>query len=103
MLHSLSENIPRGEVRKGPPSRCGPAGQGLRTGCGARGLIDASGWLSDAGRKTKERIESLTDALAAPAYSHLGSASSTDSSQTSSPSPQRSTLPAPAKLQRSLE
>jgi len=37
----------------------------------ARGLIDASGWLSDAGRKTKEQIESLTDDLAAPAYASL--------------------------------
>ena len=37
----------------------------------ARGLIDASGWLSDAGQKTKERIESLTDDLAATAYSSL--------------------------------
>ncbi len=37
----------------------------------ARGLIDASGWLSDAGRQTKERIESLTDDLAAPAYASL--------------------------------
>jgi hypothetical protein len=27
----------------------------------ARGLIDASGWLSAAGRKTKEQIESFTD------------------------------------------
>jgi len=40
-------------------------------GMRARGLIDASGWLSDAGRTTKERIESLTDDLAAPAYSSL--------------------------------
>ena len=29
------------------------------------------GWLSHAGRNTKERIESLTDDLAAPAYSSL--------------------------------
>ena len=34
----------------------------------ARGLIEASGWLSDAGREKKERIESLTDDLAAPTY-----------------------------------
>jgi hypothetical protein len=37
----------------------------------ARGLIDASGWLSDTGRETKERIESLTDDLAAAAYASL--------------------------------
>lgn len=37
----------------------------------ARGLIDESGWLSEAGRETKERIESLTAELAAPAYDTL--------------------------------
>ncbi len=37
----------------------------------AGGLIDAFGWLSDARWKTKERIEKLTDHLAAPAYSSL--------------------------------
>ena len=37
----------------------------------ASGLIEASGWLSDAGREKKERIESLTDDLAAAAYSSL--------------------------------
>jgi hypothetical protein len=31
----------------------------------ARGLIEATGWLSDAGREKKARIESLTDDLAA--------------------------------------
>jgi hypothetical protein len=40
-------------------------------GMRARSLIEASGWLSDAGRESKERIESLTDALAAPAYNSL--------------------------------
>jgi len=40
-------------------------------GMRARGLIDASGWLSEAGRETKQRIESLTDDLAAPAYENL--------------------------------
>jgi hypothetical protein len=40
-------------------------------GMRARGLIEASGWLSDAGRESKERIESLTDDLAAPAYDSL--------------------------------
>ena len=40
-------------------------------GMRARGLIGASGWLSDAGRDSKERIESLTDDLAAAAYASL--------------------------------
>ena len=37
----------------------------------SRGLIEASGWLRDAGREKKERIESLTDDLAAPTYDGL--------------------------------
>ncbi|GAA1967590.1 MarR family winged helix-turn-helix transcriptional regulator [Catenulispora subtropica] len=36
-----------------------------------RGLVDAAGGFTDAGRKTKERIEALTDELAAPAYDVL--------------------------------
>lgn len=43
-------------------------------GVRARGLIDESGWLSEAGRETKERIESLTAELAAPAYDRSGKA-----------------------------
>jgi hypothetical protein len=37
-----------------------------------RGLVDAAGGLTDAGRETRERIEALTDELAAPAYDVLG-------------------------------
>jgi len=36
-----------------------------------RGLVDAAGGFTDAGRETKERIEALTDQLAAPAYDVL--------------------------------
>jgi len=36
-----------------------------------RGLVDATGGFTDAGRQTKERIENLTDELAAPAYDVL--------------------------------
>jgi hypothetical protein len=36
-----------------------------------RGLIGADGWLTEAGRQTKERVESRTDRLAAPAYDVL--------------------------------
>ncbi len=71
VLHALSENIPAekfGRVHHLPADRLAKVVDGMR----ARGLIDASGWLSDAGRKTKERIESLTDDLAAPAYFSLG-------------------------------
>ncbi len=37
----------------------------------ARSLIGADGWLTPAGRQIKERVEALTDALAAPAYDIL--------------------------------
>lgn len=36
-----------------------------------RGLLDATGGLTDAGRETRERIEALTDKLAAPPYDVL--------------------------------
>jgi hypothetical protein len=70
VLHALSEDIPAekfGRVHHLAADRLARVVDGMQ----ARGLIDASGWLSDAGRKTKERIESLTDDLAAPAYSSL--------------------------------
>ncbi len=70
VLHALFEGIPAGKfgrVHHLPPDRLAAVVDGLH----ARGLIDASGWLSDAGRKTKERIESVTDDLAAAAYSSL--------------------------------
>jgi hypothetical protein len=70
VLHALSEDIPAekfGRVHHLAADQLARVVDGMQ----ARGLIDASGWLSDAGRKTKERIESLTDDLAAPAYSSL--------------------------------
>lgn len=39
-----------------------------------RGLVDADGWFTDAGRETKQRIEALTDELAAPPYDALSAA-----------------------------
>ena len=36
-----------------------------------RGLVDAAGRFTDAGRQTRERIEALTDERAAPAYEAL--------------------------------
>ena len=70
MLHALSESIPAekfGRVHHLPADRLTRVVDGMR----ARGLIDASGWLSDAGWKTKERIEAVTDELAAPPYASL--------------------------------
>jgi DNA-binding MarR family transcriptional regulator len=39
-----------------------------------RGLVNAAGGFTDAGRETRERIETLTDELAAPAYDVLSPA-----------------------------
>lgn len=70
VLHALSEGIPPekfGRVHHLPAHRLAAVVDGMRV----RGLIDDSGSLSDAGRETKERIESITDDLAAAAYSSL--------------------------------
>lgn len=70
VLHALSERMPAekfGRLHHLPDTQLAAVVDGMR----ARGLIDESGWLSDAGRATKERIESLTDELAAPAYDIL--------------------------------
>ena len=39
-----------------------------------RGIVDDDGWLTEAGRETKQRIEDLTDELAAPPYDALSPA-----------------------------
>jgi hypothetical protein len=70
VLLALSEGMPAekfGRVHHLPAAQLTAVVDGMR----ARGLIEASGWLSDAGRETKARIESLTDDLAAPAYGCL--------------------------------
>jgi hypothetical protein len=70
VLHALAEGIPAekfGRVHHLPAAQLAAVVDGMRD----RGLIGASGWLSDAGRECKQRIESLTDTLAAPAYDTL--------------------------------
>ena len=44
---------------------------GVVDGLRRRGLVDAAGGFTDAGRELKQRIEVLTDELAAPAYEVL--------------------------------
>jgi hypothetical protein len=56
-----------GRIHHLPKARLAEVMDGLRH----RGLLDASGRFTDAGRKTKARIESLTDALAAAPYDQL--------------------------------
>jgi hypothetical protein len=43
-------------------------------GMRVRGLVGDDGWLTEAGRETKRRVESRTDLLAAPAYDALAPA-----------------------------
>lgn len=50
-----------------PKTQLAAAVDGLRD----RGLVDAAGGFTDAGRETRERIEALTNQLAAPAYDVL--------------------------------
>ena len=70
VLHALSEGMPAeefGRVSHLPKAQLAGVIEGMRT----RGLVGADGWLTASGRQTKERIESLTDLLAAPAYDAL--------------------------------
>lgn len=70
VLHALSEGMPAerfGRVSHLPHAQLAAVVEGMR----ARVLIDADGWLTAAGRHTKERVETLTDELAAPAYDIL--------------------------------
>ncbi|GAB3766008.1 hypothetical protein GCM10027600_15370 [Nocardioides ginsengisegetis] len=73
VLHAVSVGIPGekfGRVHHLPAGQIAAVIEGMR----ARGILDAEGWLTDAGRATKERVEALTDELAAPAYDVLGAA-----------------------------
>ena len=56
-----------GRIHHLPKGRLAEVMEGLRD----RGLLDASGRFTDAGRATKDRIESLTDALAEAPYDGL--------------------------------
>ena len=56
-----------GRIHHLPVARLAEVMDGLRD----RGLLDASGHLTEAGRATKARIESLTDALAEAPYDAL--------------------------------
>lgn len=46
----------------------------VMTGLRERGLVDADGWFTDAGRETQQRIEALTDELDAAPYDALSPA-----------------------------
>src|ERR1700760_2896188 len=59
-----------GRIHHLPKKRLAEVMDGLRE----RGLVDAGGWFTDAGREVKERIEALTDELAVPPYEALSPA-----------------------------
>lgn len=59
-----------GRIHHLPKERLAEVMAGLRK----RGLVDAEGRFTDAGRETKYRIEALTDALAVPPYEALSPA-----------------------------
>ena len=56
-----------GRIHHLPKAQLAAVVDGLR----GRGLVDAAGGFTDAGRETKERVEALTDTLAAAAYDVL--------------------------------
>ena len=56
-----------GRIHHLPEAQLAAVVDGLR----GRGLVDAAGGFTDAGRETRDRIEALTDQLAAPAYDVL--------------------------------
>ena len=70
VLHALSVDTPAkefGRVWHLPDAQLTAVIDGMR----ARGLVGADGWLTAAGRATKERVEALTDRLAEAPYHAL--------------------------------
>jgi hypothetical protein len=70
VLLALSLGMPAqefGRIHHLPQAQLAAVVDGLR----GRGMVDAAGGFTTAGRDTKQRIEALTDELAAPAYDVL--------------------------------
>jgi hypothetical protein len=70
VLHALSLDMPAkefGRVSHLPGAQLSAVIDGMH----ARGLIGPDGWLTAAGRATKERVEALTDRLAEAPYNAL--------------------------------
>jgi hypothetical protein len=70
VLHALSVDMPAqefGRVHHLPAAQLTAVIDGMR----ARGLVGTDGWLTAAGRATKERVETLTDRLAEAPYNAL--------------------------------
>ncbi|MFL6077746.1 MAG: SCO6745 family protein [Mycobacteriales bacterium] len=70
VLHALSVDMPAkefGRVSHLPAAQLSAVIDGMR----ARGLVGTDGWLTAAGRATKQRVEALTDRLAEAPYNAL--------------------------------
>jgi hypothetical protein len=70
VLYALGTDLPPekfGRIHHLPAAQIAAVIDGMR----ARGLIGDDGWLSDSGRATRERVEALTDDLAARPYEAL--------------------------------
>jgi hypothetical protein len=70
VLHALSVDMPAeefGRISHLPSAQLTAVIDGMR----ARGLVGSDGWLTAAGRATKDRVEALTDRLAAAPYDAL--------------------------------
>lgn len=73
VLHSLAQNLPAqdfGRVWHLPAEQLRAVIDGMRQ----RGLIGEDGWLTEAGRAAKQRVEAMTDRLAEAPYDALTSA-----------------------------
>ena len=69
-MHALSEGRPAerfGRVSHLPRAQLDSVVEAMRS----RGLVGDDGWLTAPGRRLKERLEAMTDELAAPAYDVL--------------------------------
>jgi hypothetical protein len=70
VLYALDLDMPAasfGRLHHLPAAQLDAVIAGLR----ARGLVADDGWLTDAGRAVRQRVEALTDDLAAPPYAAL--------------------------------
>ena len=70
VLLALDMNLPArqfGRIHHLPAAQLDAVIDGMRD----RGLINDDGWLSDLGHATKQRVEALTDDLAATPYASL--------------------------------
>ena len=84
VLFALDTGLPAerfGRVHHLPAAQLAVVVDGLRT----RGLIGNDGWLSERGREVRQRVEALTDDLAAKPYESLEPAALEELAETLEP------------------